>query len=168
MKAKATKTTEAQVRQRVEELLRIRLDGAELWDCREYVREKVAAKDPIWGEKLLSDSQIYRYLARVDSQIAQACREKRPKLLRLHLAKRRSLYARAVNVGDLRTALAVLRDEAELAALYPKPEDELRKELEDLKQQLAELERHGDGIPAGGNRSPQTGAPGAGGADGAG
>jgi hypothetical protein len=43
----------------------------------------------------------------------------RKKLLRRHLAQRRTLYARAVNNGELRTALAVARDEAELLGLYP-------------------------------------------------
>ena len=32
--------TKAQVEARVTEIVRIRLDGAEIWDVREYVREK--------------------------------------------------------------------------------------------------------------------------------
>ncbi|VTT97584.1 unnamed protein product [Gemmataceae bacterium] len=36
-KGKATKPV---ISQRVEEVLRIRLDGAKFWDVREYVREK--------------------------------------------------------------------------------------------------------------------------------
>ena len=112
--------TEQQARQRVEELLRIVLDGAErLWDIREYVREKVAAKDPVWGKRMLSDSQIYRYLERVDALIEQSCKEKRKRLFRIHLAKRRNLYAKAVAQGDVRAALAVARDEAEMLKLYP-------------------------------------------------
>lgn len=113
------KATEAQAARRVEELLRIRLDGAELWDVREYVREKVAAKDPVWGSRLLSDSQIYRYLQRVDELIAESCKVGRKRLFRRHLAQRRALYARALQTGELRTALAVLRDEATLEGLYP-------------------------------------------------
>src|SRR5438270_11825847 len=116
------KATEAQIRLRIEELLRIRLDGAELWDIREYVREKVTAKDPVWGDKPLADSQIYRYLERVDELITESCTGSRTRLFRRHLASRRNLYARAVNTGDLRTALAILRDEAELMALYGRPE----------------------------------------------
>lgn len=155
MKAKTPRATDEQSRRRVEELLRIRLDGAELYDIREYVREKAEAKDPVWGDNLLSDSQLYRLLRKADSQITRACQEERSKLLRLHLAKRRSLYARAVNVGDLRAALAALRDEAVLLDLYPRPEDELRKEVDALKKQLAELE-HGDGNLAGGHRLRST------------
>jgi hypothetical protein len=120
MKAKTPKpkATEAQVRQRVEELLRIRLDGAELWDICEYVREKVEANDPVWGDTPLSKSQIYRYLEKVDEQIAESCKGARKKLFRIHLAQRRNLYARAVNAADYRTALAILRDEADLLCLY--------------------------------------------------
>lgn len=145
MKGKTARATEAQTEKRIEELLAIRLDGAELWDVREYVREKVAAHDPVWGKNPLSDSQLYRYLQRVDSHISESCKEARSKLLRRHLAQRRRLYARAVNVGDVRAALAALRDEAELLDLYPKPEDELRKEVESLKRELAELTKNHDG-----------------------
>jgi hypothetical protein len=117
------KASKATVQKRVEELLRIRLDGAELWDIREYVREKEAEGGSPWhladGEKPLSDSQLYRYLQRVDSQIAESCRTSRKKLLRRHQAQRRNLYAKAVSAGDYRAALAVLRDEAELQGLYP-------------------------------------------------
>src|SRR5262249_18034132 len=43
----------------------------------------------------------------------------RKQALRRHLAQRRNLYARALNKGDERTALAVLADLAELQGLYP-------------------------------------------------
>src|SRR5947209_8205082 len=111
MKAKRTKktakaaaarrqATAAQVAARVEELLRIRLDGAELWDVREFMRQKVAANDPVWGAAPLSTSQIYRYLEKVDAKIAESCKSSRRKLFRMALARRRNLYARAVNAGD--------------------------------------------------------------------
>jgi hypothetical protein len=119
------KATEAQVRQRVEELLRIRLDGAELWDVRKYVREKVEAKDQVWGEKPLSDGQLYRYLQKVDALLAHSCKSGRKRLIRRHLTQRRALYARSVNAADLRTALAILQDEAELLGLYPPKRKEL-------------------------------------------
>jgi hypothetical protein len=133
------KATAAQIAARVEELLRIRLDGAELWDIREYVREKVAAKDPVWGDKLPSDSQLYRYLEKVDEQIADSCRDSRRKLIRRHLAQRRNLYAKAVSQGDLRTALAVARDEAELQALYPDKDAEATKRIASLEKELHEI-----------------------------
>jgi hypothetical protein len=120
MKAKPTK---AQVEARVNEILRIRLDGAEIWDVREYVREKEQEEGSPWkladGASPLSDSQLWRYIAKADRLVAESCRASRKKLLRRHLAQRRNLYAKAVSVGDYRTALAVARDEAELQGLYP-------------------------------------------------
>jgi hypothetical protein len=113
------RATKAQMKARVEEILRIRLDGAEAWDLREYVREKVAANDPVWGDQPLSDATLYRYIARADALIAESCRSSSKKLLRRHLAQRRNLFAKAVSAGDYRTALAVAKDEAELQGLYP-------------------------------------------------
>jgi hypothetical protein len=135
MKAKPTK---AQVEARVSEILRIRLDGAEIWDVREYVREKEQEDGSPWklpeGAKPLSDSQLWRYIARADKLIAESCRASRKKLLRRHLAQRRNLYARAVNAGDYRAALAAARDEAELLGLYP-----------------ARRAEHGEGKPSNGH-----------------
>jgi hypothetical protein len=117
------KATKAQIELRVQEVLRIRLDGAEFWDVREYAREKEQEPDSPWhlepDAKPLSDGQLWRYMARADKLIAESCRASRKKLIRRHLAQRRNLYAKAVSAGDYRTALAVIRDEAELEALYP-------------------------------------------------
>jgi hypothetical protein len=117
------KATRAQVQTRVEEVLRIRLDGAEFWDVREYAREKEREAGSAWelppGGKPLSDGQLWRYIARADRLLAESCRASRKKLFRRHLAQRRNLYAKATSAGDYRTALAVLRDEAELQGLYP-------------------------------------------------
>jgi hypothetical protein len=115
------------VEARVEQLLRIRLDGAEIWDCREFVREKVTAAevDPVWGNQMLTDSQLYRYLQKVDQRIKDSCRGSVKRLLRNHLARRRNLYGKAVLAGDFRTALAAARDEAELLGLYPATKHQL-------------------------------------------
>src|SRR5215510_1585403 len=108
MKAKPTR---AQVEARVTEILRIRLDGAEIWDVREYVREKEQEKGSVWelppDGKPLSDSQLWRYMSKADKLMAESCRASRKKLLRRHLAQRRNLFAKAVRAGDYRTALAV-------------------------------------------------------------
>jgi predicted phage terminase large subunit-like protein len=117
------RATEPIIRQRVEDVLRIRLDGAEGWDVRRYVAEQEAAGAPPWtipeGGKPLSERQIRYYVAAADKLMDESCRQSRRKRLRRHLAQRRALFARAVNKGDERTALAVLRDEAELLGLYP-------------------------------------------------
>jgi hypothetical protein len=117
------KPTKAQVEARVTEILRIRLDGAEIWDVREYVREMEQQDGWPWqlaeGQKRLSDSQLWRYIARADREMEATSRACRRKLRRRHLAQRRALYAKALASGDYRTALAVLKDEAELRGLYP-------------------------------------------------
>jgi hypothetical protein len=117
------KATKQQTERRIEELLRIRLDGAAWWDIREYVREKEKESGSAWHlpprASPLSDSQIRRLMARADALIARSCERSRKKAIRLHLARRQNLYAKAVLAGDLRTALACLRDDAELRGLYP-------------------------------------------------
>src|SRR5579871_2448870 len=119
---KKPKATKAIIAQRVEEILRIRLDGAEFIDVREYVREKEREPGSIWevpdGAKPLSDAQLWRYIARSDQLLAQSCRASRKKLYRRHLAQRRNLYAKAVNQGDIRAALAVLDSEAKMIGLF--------------------------------------------------
>lgn len=121
-KATKAKATRATVVRRVEEILRIRLDGAEFWDVREYAREKERESGSAWelpeGGKPLSDGQLWRYIGMADKLIAESCRASRKKLLRRHLAQRRNLYAKAVSQGDVRAALAVLSDEAKLLGLY--------------------------------------------------
>src|SRR5262245_54512780 len=109
---------------RVNDLLRILLDGAEPgWDLCEFVREREQEEGSCShlaeGERPLSYSQIRRYAARAEKLIARSCRTSRKKLLRQHMAMRRRLYAAAVHQGDIRAAASVLKDLAELQGLYP-------------------------------------------------
>lgn len=123
------RATKTQVELRVAEILAIRLDGAEFWDCREFVRERESAREneanapSPWlladGAKPLSDGQIRRYITQSDSLIAASCRAQGKKLLQLHLAQRRNMYSKAMAQGDVRAALACKRDEAQLLDLYP-------------------------------------------------
>jgi hypothetical protein len=83
---------------------------------------------------------LWRYLARADRLVAESCRASRKKLMRRHLAQRRSLYAKACLQGDVKAALAVLRDEAALLALYPPADAELAAQVAELKRMLAEAE----------------------------
>jgi hypothetical protein len=111
----------AQVARRIDDVLRIRLDGAEFWDVREFVREKEKEAGSAWflaeGEGPLSDGQIRRYQQRADRLMLASHERSRKKLFRRHLAQRRNLYARAATTGDLRVALACLESEAKLAGL---------------------------------------------------
>jgi hypothetical protein len=117
------KSTAHTVRARVDDVLRILLDGAQPWDVVSYVSEKEAAGEPPWtvppGGNPLCRRTVRRYCARAEKLIADSFGTDRDQLIREHVAKRRTLYARAVAKGDERAALACARDEAELLALYP-------------------------------------------------
>jgi hypothetical protein len=146
MKARAKQPDKALMRRRVEEIVRIRLDGAEWWDCCEYVREKEREEGSAWhlaeGQKPLSDASLRRYLSKADRAIAESCRASRKILLRRHLAQRRSLFAKAVSQGDVRTALACLDSEAKLRGLF---ELDFARQLEEMQKQLEEIKANGTG-----------------------
>jgi hypothetical protein len=101
---------------RVEEVLTMRLNGAELYDLVQHAREQQ------WD---VSTRQIQRYIRQADELLAESLDMDRERSLRLHVATRRSLLARALNDGDTRTALAIVKDAAELAGLYPPRRTEL-------------------------------------------
>ena len=110
------KSTQATVRQRVDEVYRIRLLGAEFPDIRQHASEQG------WG---VSDRQLWRYVAQGDRLLAETREKDRDKLLNRHVAQRRVVYARAMSVSDFRTALAALKDEGQLLGLYPARKHEL-------------------------------------------
>jgi hypothetical protein len=118
-RAKADKALAAR---RVEDILRIRLDGAEWWDVVQFVRENQSEQGSAWflaeGEKPLSEAMIRKYQERADKLVIESHEKSRKKLLRRHLAQRRNLYARAVTTGELATALRCLDSEALLLGLH--------------------------------------------------
>jgi hypothetical protein len=112
------KATKAEVAQRVEAVFELRLGGAGFTDIREYARAPTGRdgqKLPPWE---VSDSQLWRYIAAADRLCKERYDARAPHLLARHLLRRERLYAHALEVGDYRTALAVLRDEADLEGLY--------------------------------------------------
>jgi hypothetical protein len=104
------KATKAEISRRVEEVLRLRLDGAEFHDVVQYAAEQG------WNVR---ERQLWNYVRASDKLLARRLEKDRDKLLARHVAQRRALYARAVHAADYRTALAVARDEAALQGLYP-------------------------------------------------
>jgi len=110
------KATKAEIAQRVSEILEIRLAGARFHDIVQYAAEKQ------WG---VAERQLWNYIAASDKLLAAQLEPDRERLLTRHLAQRHYLYGRAVNAGDYRVALAALKDEAELLALYPAKRTEL-------------------------------------------
>ena len=109
-KKRPAKATAAEVALRVEEVLRIVLDGAQYHDVLQYAAEKG------WD---LKERQVREYMSRASDLLVERQEKKRKRLVALHLARRDALYARAVNAADYRTALAVLSDAAKLQGLYP-------------------------------------------------
>lgn len=120
---KPQKADKALTQKRIDDILRIRLDGAQFWDVREFVREKEKEPGSNWfiedGVRPLSEGTIRNYQTKADTLMMKAHERKRGKLFRRHLAQRRHLYAKAATTGDVRTALACLQDEAKLIGLYP-------------------------------------------------
>jgi hypothetical protein len=106
------KSSKPEVQKRVNEVFKLRLGGAELADIRDYAN----APEQGWN---VSDSQLRRYIKAADALCLDYFDAKAEHLLARHLLQRRQLYAHAMGAGDFRTALAVLKDEAELEGLYP-------------------------------------------------
>lgn len=124
---KPGKADAAEVARRVEEVLRIRLDGAQYHDVVQYAAEKH------WD---LKERQLREYMARADDLLVRRQEKSRKRLIARRVAQREALYARCVNAADHRTALAVLSDLDKLQGLYPE------KELKDLvKLAAAQAER---------------------------
>ena len=166
---KRARATSAAVAARVEEVLHCRLNGAEFHDLRAYAAEKG------WG---VSDRQLWRYVAASDELIERSFEADRGKLLRRHAMQRRALYARALQDGDYRTALAVAKDEAELHGLYPgrkvqlagSKDEPLTLNVEPMSEdeRVAAVQRiiRRYGLPPGGAGGPAADRGGAGAADG--
>ena len=158
------KANKATIQARVDDVLRIQLDGAEFPDVRQYVAEQEAKGVAPWtipeGGKPVSERQLWRYVALSDRLLRDSALTNRKKRLRLHFARRKSLYARAIATGQLNVALAVLKDLAELEGFYggelARQVEELRREIEALKRQSHD--DNGDPPPADGH-PPRAGAP---------
>jgi hypothetical protein len=106
------KSTKAEVRKRVEEVFKLRLGGANFADIVQYA----SAPEQAWG---VSERQIWNYIRAADRLIVERFDAKAPYLLNRHLLQRNQVFAHAMGAGDFRTALAALKDEADLEGLYP-------------------------------------------------
>ena len=156
--------TDPILEQRIEEILDIRLDGAKEWDVRRYVAEKEAVGEPPWklpdGGNPLSQRQIRNYIREADRRIAKSTQGTRQRRIARHIAFREKLYARAVNKGDERTALAILDSLAKVLDLLPSEGDRLERKLDELARKLDKLEACGgtsDGIEKAGGGNGATG-----------
>jgi hypothetical protein len=146
------KAEAAEIAARVDEVFRIRLDGAQFHDVVEYAREKG------WDVK---ERQLRKYIARADELLVERRDKNRKQVIARHLAQRQALYARALNAADYRTALAILDSDAKLRGLFPEKElKELVKLAAAQGQRIEELERRLKHAHPGGAAAAVPGAPG--------
>jgi hypothetical protein len=141
------KATKATIQARVDDILRIRLDGAAFHDVRQYVAEQEAKGERPWkvpeGGGPLSERQLWRYVGQADELLAVSLATQRKKRRRLHLGRREKVFARAMQASDLRTALAALDSMAKLEGLYPSEDDALLRKIDALAKALAAQQAKG-------------------------
>ncbi|MBY0512552.1 MAG: terminase family protein [Gemmataceae bacterium] len=134
-KKKPKKSDAAGVARRVEEILQIVLDGAGYAGIVQFVASQG------WEVK---ERMIRQYIGRAYKLLVERQERKRSQIIARHLAQRQKLFARAVNAGDYRTALAILADEAKLRGLYPEKDvKELVKLAASQNDRIRELEARG-------------------------
>ena len=102
------KADDLEVARRVDEVLRIRLDGAQYHDVLQYVTENG------WN---LKERMIREYMARADDLLIARQDKDQAKLIAMHLARREAMLARAINAADYRVALSILDSMAKLQGL---------------------------------------------------
>jgi len=131
---KRKKADTAEAARRVDEILRIRLDGAQFHDVVQFAAEKG------WD---LQERQVRTYIRRADGLLVERQEKSRRRLLARHLAQREALFARAVNAADLRTALAIADSTAKLQGLFTDTRDlkELARLAASQGERIRELER---------------------------
>jgi hypothetical protein len=124
--------------QRIAEVLRIRIDGAQLHDVVDYAAEKA------WG---ITETECAALIRAADKLLARRMETNRRRLLARHIAQREALYARALNGADYGTAERILNDLAKLQGLFDK--DHEREQLLQLAtaqaERIAELEAMAEG-----------------------
>ena len=108
--------------QRVEFVLRLILQGAQTWDIATTTRtdgeDYPAGHGKAWR---VTDDTIRGYMRSADALIAKEVETNRKRLMGYHHATRRTLFNRALQANDTRTALAVLDSEAKLLRLFDAP-----------------------------------------------
>ena len=118
---------------RVAEVLRIRIDGAQLHDVVDYAAEKQ------WG---CTEADCRALVRAADNALVRRQDRNRRRVIARHIAQREALYARALNAADYGTAVRILGEIAKLQGLYDR--DEEREELTALAvaqaARIAELE----------------------------
>jgi hypothetical protein len=108
-KLDARKATKAETQKRVDEVFQLRLHGAELPDLVQFSSEKA------WN---IGPRQLRKYIAKADRLMTEILNRNREQLFGRHVLQRRAIFARCMKINDYKTALQVLRDEAQLEGMY--------------------------------------------------
>lgn len=112
---------------------------------RQFVADSEGDANAPWfrgeGVATLSDRQLRRYVAAADRLLVADLKHSVDEQRKRHVAKRRIIYARAMAAGNYAVALAALKDEAELLGLYPNPADAVLREIQQMREEMANLER---------------------------
>lgn len=137
------KATKAESLLRVEDVLRLRLDGNEFWEIAQHIASREKEPGNCWtaaeGEGHLGDRQIWEYIEKADKLMVGKMDERVDQLRLQHIARRYVLYTKAVRAREYKTGLAILQDIARLLDLYPKVEHELVRDLKALREELDTL-----------------------------
>jgi hypothetical protein len=102
------------------------------------------ADDEKWN---VSVRQLQRYIAEADELLLKNVEKNRDRLMAFHYCARRTLFARTIAISDYSTARQLLNDEAKLLGLF---DDELTRQIEEIRKQIAEMQNNGD------NETPTT------------
>lgn len=142
----AKRADAAEMAKRVEEVLRIRLDGAQYHDVVPFAAEKG------WD---LKERQVREYMHKADELLVERLDKKRKPVIARHIAQRQALFARAVNNADLRTALAILDSECKLRGLFPEAGvKDLLKLVASQEERLRKMEGNDDAGTGGPTPTP--------------
>lgn len=119
--------------ERVKEVLRIRIDGAQLHDVCDYATEKG------WGA---TEAECAALIRAADTLLVKRQDRNRRRILARHIAQREALYARALNGADYGTALRILGEIAKLQGVGDKKAQaaELLALVRAQAERIAELE----------------------------
>jgi hypothetical protein len=113
-----SRSDKSTINSRVNDIMRLLVVGAGLPEILQF------ASNHGWN---VTERQVRRYQELAYRQLAKTAYRNRKQLLGRHLQQRRTLFARCIKENDNRTALYVLKDEADLEGLYPNQnQDEVR------------------------------------------
>lgn len=120
------RSTEATVAERVQQVILWRLAA------RPHHKMLAFAKELGWD---ICHGTLQSYVRKADDLIEETQRQKRRRLIAVHLARRESLLESAIEAGDRRTALAIMSDLADIQCLYMS-----ERELKEMQKTFAAQE----------------------------